>query len=54
MEVFFHEDYRDIGGMVRKRAKANRGGCFAVLEGGYNHHVLGQNALALIEGLSGK
>lgn len=48
------EDYRDIGGMVRERAKANRGGCFAVLEGGYNHHVLGQNVLSLIEGLSGK
>jgi acetoin utilization deacetylase AcuC-like enzyme len=25
---------------------------FAVLEGGYNHDVLGRNALALIEGLS--
>jgi len=25
----------------------------AILEGGYNHQVLGYNALALIQGLSG-
>ncbi len=48
------EDYRDIGRMVRERAERNRGGCFAILEGGYNHDVLGQNVLALIGGLSGK
>jgi acetoin utilization deacetylase AcuC-like enzyme len=46
------EDYRAIGRMVRKRAEENRGGCFAILEGGYNHDVLGQNVLALIGGLS--
>jgi acetoin utilization deacetylase AcuC-like enzyme len=45
-------DYAMIGRMVRRAARANGGGCFAVLEGGYNHEVLGQNALALIEGLS--
>ncbi len=27
------------------------GGCFGLLEGGYNHNVLGQNVLALIRGL---
>lgn len=48
------EDYRTIGSMVRERAEENRGGCFAILEGGYNHDVLGQNVLALIGGLSGK
>jgi acetoin utilization deacetylase AcuC-like enzyme len=48
------EDYRTIGSMVREQAKKNQGGCFAVLEGGYNHDVLGQNALALLKGLSGK
>jgi acetoin utilization deacetylase AcuC-like enzyme len=46
------EDYAAMGRMVRSAARRNGGGCFAVLEGGYNHAVLGQNALALIEGLS--
>jgi len=46
------EDYRDMGRMVRSAAKRNGGGCFAILEGGYNYDVLGKNALALIQGLS--
>jgi len=46
------EDYRAIGKMVRAAARRNGGGCFAVLEGGYNHDVLGDNVLALIEGLA--
>jgi acetoin utilization deacetylase AcuC-like enzyme len=46
------EDYREIGRLVRGAAIRYRGGCFAILEGGYNHTVLGQNALSLIEGLS--
>jgi len=46
------DDYRDMGQMVRNAARRNGGGCFAVLEGGYNYDVLGQNALALIQGLS--
>jgi acetoin utilization deacetylase AcuC-like enzyme len=45
------DDYRQIGRAVRTAARRNGGGCFAVLEGGYNHNVLGQNALALMEGL---
>lgn len=45
------EDYGAIGRMVRAAARRNRGGCFAVLEGGYNPDVLGENVLALIEGL---
>jgi len=46
-------DYKDIGRMVQSAANRHGGGCFAILEGGYNHQVLGYNAMALIEGLSG-
>jgi len=45
------EDYRQMGRMVREAAGRNGGGCFAILEGGYNHRVLGRNVLALLEGL---
>jgi acetoin utilization deacetylase AcuC-like enzyme len=48
------EDYAEIGRLVRQAAERNRGGCFAILEGGYNHRVLGYNVMALIEGLSGQ
>jgi len=44
-------DYEEIGRMVRSTAKQRNSGCFAILEGGYNHDVLGQNALALIKGM---
>jgi acetoin utilization deacetylase AcuC-like enzyme len=47
------DDYHAMGRMVRDAARRNGGGCFAVLEGGYNYDVLGRNALALINGLSG-
>jgi acetoin utilization deacetylase AcuC-like enzyme len=47
------EDYRVIGQMVREAAERCSGGCFGILEGGYNHLVLGYNVTALIEGLSG-
>lgn len=46
------EDYCSMGAMVRQTADRCGGGCFAVLEGGYNHDVIGQNAAALIEGMS--
>ncbi|MDY6951727.1 MAG: histone deacetylase family protein [Thermodesulfobacteriota bacterium] len=46
------EDYFAIGALVSKAARACGAGCFAVLEGGYNHEVLGHNVAALIEGLS--
>jgi len=36
---------------VRRAALQSKGGCFAILEGGYNHQVLGRNVLALIEGM---
>jgi acetoin utilization deacetylase AcuC-like enzyme len=48
------DDYYEIGRMVRRAAGRNRGGCFALLEGGYNYSVLGQNVLSLMEGLSGE
>ena len=51
--TFLTKDYRDIGRLVRGAAKRHGGGCFAILEGVYNHQVLGYNALALIQGLSG-
>jgi acetoin utilization deacetylase AcuC-like enzyme len=47
------EDYQTIGHMVRNAAQNNNAGFFAILEGGYNHQVLGQNVKALMEGMSG-
>jgi acetoin utilization deacetylase AcuC-like enzyme len=45
------EDYRAIGMMTREAAeRVCRGRRFAVLEGGYNHSVLGKNVRAFIEG----
>ena len=46
------KDYYEIGRMVSIAAKRSGGGCFAILEGGYNHQVLGGNVLALIDGMS--
>jgi len=48
------DDYKEIGRLVRAAALRCGGGCFAILEGGYNHQVLGYNVLALVEGLSGE
>jgi acetoin utilization deacetylase AcuC-like enzyme len=48
------EDYQYMGGLVREAARRNNGGCFGILEGGYNHTVLGINVLAFVEGLAGK
>jgi len=48
------DDFREIGRMVLAASVRNHGGCFGILEGGYNHQVLGHNALALIRGLSGE
>ena len=48
------DDYREIGRLVRAAARRYGGGCFVILEGGYNHQVLGHNVLALVEGLSGE
>jgi len=51
--VMSTDDYREMGCMVREAARKSGGGCFAILEGGYNHHVLGHNTMALIEGMGG-
>jgi acetoin utilization deacetylase AcuC-like enzyme len=48
------EDYKFMGRLVRETARRNKGGCFGILEGGYNHAVLGRNVLAFIEGLEEK
>ena len=47
-------DYLEIGRLVREAAARQKRGFFAILEGGYNHSVLGQNAMAFMEGLSGE
>ncbi len=47
------EDYATMGALVRAAADRSGGGCFAVLEGGYNHDVLGTNVAALLEGMDG-
>jgi len=51
--VMSTDDYREMGRMVREAATKSGGGCFAILEGGYNHRVLGHNTMALIEGMGG-
>ena len=48
------EDYTYMGELVREAAQRNHGGCFGILEGGYNHSVLGRNVLAFVEGLGAK
>jgi len=46
------DDYRAIGRLVKEAAEKNcRGRRFAVLEGGYNHDVLGTNVEAFLEGM---
>ena len=40
-----------MGKLVRETAIRNKGGCFGILEGGYNHAVLGKNVWAFIKGL---
>ena len=46
------EDYFVMGQMVREAALKTGSGCFGILEGGYNHDVLGRNVVALLEGMS--
>jgi len=46
------EDYREIGRIVKEYAEEKcNGRRFAVLEGGYNHSVLGKNVRAFVRGL---
>ena len=46
-------DYQSMGQWVRETADRNGGSCYGILEGGYNHRVLGSNVLAFIRGLGG-
>ncbi len=46
------EDYGTIGSLVKKYSQAFcQGRRFGVLEGGYNHSVLGRNVRAFLEGM---
>ncbi len=46
------DDYREIGKIVKEFAEEKcEGRRFAVLEGGYNHAVLGKNVRAFVKGL---
>jgi len=46
------EDYQTIGKMIKEFAESKcNGRRFAVLEGGYNHSVLGKNVNSLLEGM---
>jgi len=45
------DDYRTIGDLIKEAAEKNcKGRRFGVLEGGYNHGVLGKNVKAFLEG----
>jgi len=44
-------DYREMGKMTRDVSEKLGAGLFAILEGGYNHDVLGENVRAFLEGM---
>ena len=45
------EDYTLMATWVRETAARNGGGCYGILEGGYNQAVLGRNVHAFLQGL---
>lgn len=47
------EDYQEMGRMVHSTCRHLKIGCFGLLEGGYNHGVLGKNVRAFLRGLQG-
>ena len=49
--LLLSRDYKLMAEWVRAAAQRTNGGCYGVLEGGYNHNVLGNNVLAFVEGL---
>jgi acetoin utilization deacetylase AcuC-like enzyme len=51
--LLYTEDYQEMGRMVRNACERLGIGCFGLLEGGYNHRVLGSNVLAFLRGLQG-
>ncbi len=49
--IYSTGDFHTMGGMIANHArKYCNGRFFAALEGGYNHHVLGKNVRAMLEG----
>lgn len=49
--IYSTEDFFTMGCMISSHARKHCGGrFFAVLEGGYNHRVLGKNVRAMLEG----
>ncbi len=51
--VLYTEDYQEMGRMVHNTCSKLGIGSFGLLEGGYNHSVLGLNVLAFLRGLQG-
>ena len=51
--VLLTKDYQTMGYLVWETCRRLGIGCFAVLEGGYNHQVLGESVLAFLRGLRG-
>lgn len=47
-------DFKTMGQWVRETSLRNKGGCYGLLEGGYNHQILGGNVFAFLEGLAQK
>jgi len=52
--LLYTADYQMMGALVHEAAVRNGGGCYGLLEGGYNHRVLGENVRAFLEGLGGE
>jgi acetoin utilization deacetylase AcuC-like enzyme len=52
-QLLLTEDYQALGHMVWETCQRLGIGCFAVLEGGYNHQVLGECVHAFLRGLQG-
>ncbi|MEM1817902.1 MAG: histone deacetylase family protein, partial [Nitrososphaerota archaeon] len=50
-EMLETEDYREAAKMIKEFSEEMCGGRrYAVLEGGYNHRVLGRNVRAFVDG----
>ncbi len=41
-----------MGRWIGRAAARNKGGCYCMPEGGYNHSVPGENAQTFLEGLT--
>jgi acetoin utilization deacetylase AcuC-like enzyme len=52
--LLWTEDYKTMGGLVREACLRLGVGCFAILEGGYNHQSMAESAVAFMQGLEGE